>query len=80
MGVQVVHKLKRVTIQDTFMNTSQQVKDLIRAVDTGVLPVGERAGMQVAGKFALQDWEEAFNTAAANVGAEKAVYFMPNLE
>ncbi|KAK7734284.1 hypothetical protein SLS53_007934 [Cytospora paraplurivora] len=75
---QIVHK--GVTIKGSFMNTSQQAKDLIKAIETGALQVGSRAGMKVVGKFGLKDWEEAFSTAAAAEGAGNSVYFVPNQE
>ncbi|KAI1213275.1 alcohol dehydrogenase GroES domain-containing protein [Annulohypoxylon truncatum] len=68
------------TIKGTFMNTSQQAKDLIKLLERGVLKIGTRAGMEVVGKFRLEDCEEAFNTAAAKGGPGKSVYFTPNEE
>ncbi|KAI1089686.1 alcohol dehydrogenase GroES domain-containing protein [Rostrohypoxylon terebratum] len=72
--------LNSITIKGTFMNTSQQAKDLIKILERGVLKIGTRAGMKVAGKFKLDDWEEAINSAAAKGGPGKSVYFTPNEE
>ncbi|KAI1439915.1 alcohol dehydrogenase GroES domain-containing protein [Annulohypoxylon stygium] len=72
--------LNGITIKGTFMNTSQQAKDLIKILERGVLKIGTRAGMEVAGKFKLNDWEEAINSAAAKGGPGKSVYFTPNEE
>ncbi|KAI1464970.1 alcohol dehydrogenase GroES domain-containing protein [Daldinia caldariorum] len=69
-----------ITIKGTFMNTPQQAKDLIKTVERGVLKIGTRAGMEAAGKFRLEDWEEALRTAAAKGGPGKSVYFIPNGE
>ncbi|KAL7629492.1 hypothetical protein AAE478_001012 [Parahypoxylon ruwenzoriense] len=74
----VVHK--GLTIKGTFMNTPQQAKDMIRTLESGVLKIGSRAGMTVIGKFGLEDWEQALNTAAAEGGPGKSVYFVPNKE
>ncbi|KAI4153050.1 MAG: hypothetical protein LQ340_002537 [Diploschistes diacapsis] len=71
---------KNITIKGTFMNTTQQARDLIKTVERGVLKVGSRAGQKVCGKFRLEDWEEAFNVAAAEAGPGKSVYFIPNGE
>ncbi|KAI2782847.1 alcohol dehydrogenase GroES domain-containing protein [Daldinia loculata] len=71
---------KGITIKGTFMNTSQQAKDLIKTVERGVLKIGSRVGMEVAGKFGLEDWEEALRIAAAKGGPGKSVYFIPNGE
>ncbi|KAI1374583.1 NAD(P)-binding protein [Hypoxylon crocopeplum] len=69
-----------ITIKGGFMNTSQQAKDLIKILERGILKIGIRAGMEVAGKFRLEDWEEALNAAAAKGGPGKSVYFIPNGE
>ena len=69
---------KGITIKGTFMNTTQQAKDLIKTVERGVLKIGSKAGMKVAGTFRLEDWEEAFNVAAEEGGPGKSVYFIPN--
>ncbi|KAI0013377.1 NAD(P)-binding protein [Xylariaceae sp. FL0662B] len=69
-----------ITVKGTFMNTIQQAKDLIKTVERGVLKIGSRAGMIVAGKFRLEDWETALNVAAAEGGPGKSVYFIPNGE
>lgn len=66
------------TIKGTFMNTAQQAKDLIKTVESGVLKIGSKAGMKVMGKFGLENWEKAFDTAAAESGPGKSVYFVPN--
>ena len=71
---------KNITIRGTFMNTTQQAKDLIKTVERGVLKVGTRAGQKVCGKFRLEDWERAFEAAAAEDGPGKSVYFIPNGE
>lgn len=69
-----------ITIKGTFMNTIQQAKDLIKLVERGVLKIGSRAGMKVAGKYKLEDWEQAFDVAAAEGGPGRSVYFIPNGE
>ncbi|KAI2470397.1 alcohol dehydrogenase GroES domain-containing protein [Annulohypoxylon bovei var. microspora] len=71
---------KGITIKGTFMNTSQQAKDLVKILERGVLKIGSRANMEVVGKFKLEDWEEALNAAAAKGGPGKSVYFIPNEE
>lgn len=67
------------TIKGTFMNTIQQAKDLIKLIERGVLKIGSRAGMEVTGKYKLEDWEQAFR-AAAEGGPGKSVQFIPNGE
>ncbi|KAK3196868.1 hypothetical protein K4F52_000212 [Lecanicillium sp. MT-2017a] len=72
----IVHK--ELTIKGTFMSTSQQTSNLVKMVETGVLSVGERAGMRVAGKYSLEEWETAFAAAASEAGPGRSVYFVPN--
>lgn len=68
------------TIKGTFMNTTQQGKELIKMIETGALKIGSRAGMTVTGKFGLHDWEKAFHTADVESGPGRSVYFVPNGE
>ena len=68
------------TIKGTFMNTAQQAKDLVRTVESGALKIGSKADMKIVGKFGLGDWEKALNTAAAESGPGRSVYFVPNGE
>ena len=68
------------TIKGTFMNTAQQAKELIKTVESGTLRIGFKAGMKVMGKFGLEDWEKALDTAAAESGPGRSVYFVPNGE
>jgi threonine dehydrogenase-like Zn-dependent dehydrogenase len=51
---------KGITIKGIFMNTTQQAKELIKTVERGVLKIGSRAGMKIAGKFRLEDWEDGY--------------------
>ncbi|KAI2639563.1 alcohol dehydrogenase GroES domain-containing protein [Hypomontagnella submonticulosa] len=69
-----------ITIKGTFMNTTQQAKDLIKTVERGVLKIGSRVGMSVIGKFWLEDWEKALRFAATEGGPGKSAYFTPNRE
>ncbi|KAI2626596.1 alcohol dehydrogenase GroES domain-containing protein [Hypoxylon sp. NC1633] len=69
-----------ITIRGSFMNTPEQAKDLIKTIERGVLKIGSRAGMKVAGKFRLDDWEQALNSAATEGGPGRSVYFIPNEE
>jgi D-arabinose 1-dehydrogenase-like Zn-dependent alcohol dehydrogenase len=75
---QLVHK--GITVRGTFMNTPQQARDLIKLLERGLLKIGTRAGMEVVGKFGLEDWQEALDVAAAQGGPGKSVYFVPNGE
>ncbi|OTB08395.1 hypothetical protein M426DRAFT_317017 [Hypoxylon sp. CI-4A] len=69
-----------ITIKGTFMNTIQQAKELVKLIERGVLKIGKRVGMEVTGKFKLEDWQEAFETAATKAGPGKGAFFIPNEE
>ncbi|KAK2685006.1 hypothetical protein QWA68_016204 [Fusarium oxysporum] len=69
---------KALTIKGTFMYTRQQADELIRLVETGALPIGKRGGIETTGKFALSDWQRAFEHANDEIGPKKVAYFMPN--
>ncbi|KAI0543819.1 alcohol dehydrogenase GroES domain-containing protein [Xylaria curta] len=62
------------------MNTSKQAKDLIKLIESGVLKLGEKAGLKTKGTFKLEDGVEALKLASKEAGAGRAVYFTPNQE
>lgn len=39
-----------IAIKDSFMYTRKQADELIRLIETGMLPIGKRGGIQVTGK------------------------------
>ncbi|POR33515.1 Uncharacterized protein TPAR_06298 [Tolypocladium paradoxum] len=71
---------KGLTLQGTFMYTRQQADELIKLVETGLLPIGKRGGIEIASKFPLERWEEAIEHAYNAGGPKKATYFVPNGE
>ncbi|KAL6922713.1 hypothetical protein FSST1_006739 [Fusarium sambucinum] len=52
--------VKGLTIKGTWMCKTEQTKRLIKMVETGVLPLGDRAKMGPVKTFKLSQWEEAF--------------------
>ncbi|KAJ6445313.1 GroES-like protein [Purpureocillium lavendulum] len=71
---------KGLSIRGTFMYTREQMDSLIRLIETGMLTLGKKAGVETTGKFALGEWETAFEAAARDAGPGKATYFVPNAE
>ncbi|KAI0413571.1 GroES-like protein [Xylaria grammica] len=71
---------KGLRLHGTFMYTRQQADELIKLVETGMLPIGDRGGFEATGKFTLEQWEEAFEHAHDHTGPRKAAYFIPNGE
>ncbi|KAH0425016.1 isopropanol dehydrogenase [Colletotrichum camelliae] len=51
------------TIKGTWMCTPEQTERLIKMVETGVLPLGRKAGMGPVHQFRLEDWEQAWDAA-----------------
>ncbi|KAI0435449.1 GroES-like protein [Xylaria sp. FL1042] len=71
---------KGLTLHGTFMYTRQQTDELIKLVESGMLPIGKRGGYEVTGKFTLNQWEDAFEHAYDQTGPKKATYFITNKE
>jgi threonine dehydrogenase-like Zn-dependent dehydrogenase len=69
---------KGITIKGTFMYTREQAERLIKLVESGLLPIGKRGGIQVTGSFRLEQWQEAFEHAFNCIGPKKVAYFKPN--
>ncbi|KAI1272537.1 GroES-like protein [Xylaria sp. FL0933] len=71
---------KGLTLHGTFMYTRQQADELIKLVESGLLPIGKRGGYEITGKFTLEQWEEAFENVYNQIGPKKAAYFVTNGE
>ncbi|CAJ2505716.1 Uu.00g131100.m01.CDS01 [Anthostomella pinea] len=72
--------LKGLTLKGTMMYTRAQAQDLIKMIETGVLKLGEKAGLKVKGVFSLRDGEKAIEVAGKEAGAGRAVFIAPNDE
>ena len=66
------------SIHGTFMYTREQADELIKLVETGLLPIGAKTGFKNMGSYALEKWEEAFDCAYNEAGPGKATFFVPN--
>ncbi|KUI58101.1 L-threonine 3-dehydrogenase [Cytospora mali] len=51
-----------------WMYEREDVKDLIKILESGLLKIGPAGGMKVMGMFSLDEFKAAFDTAAANNG------------
>ncbi|KAK7445976.1 hypothetical protein CaCOL14_009679 [Colletotrichum acutatum] len=54
---------RALTIKGTMMSTPEQTRRLIKLIESGILPLGDRAGMGPVRAFALEAWEEAWDAA-----------------
>jgi D-arabinose 1-dehydrogenase-like Zn-dependent alcohol dehydrogenase len=62
-----------IQLKGKLMYSRQDVKDLIRMVETGILKLGGRN----IGRYSLNDWEEGFSTAARMVGTDSSAIIVP---
>lgn len=63
-------------MKGTWMYSRTQILNLIKWVESGLLPFGEEAGLTVKGKFGLEEWREAFEAASA-CGNDETVVIVP---
>jgi threonine dehydrogenase-like Zn-dependent dehydrogenase len=56
------------TIKGKWMYTKEDPFLLIKMLETGVLKLGEKAGLTNVGVFPLEEWSKAFDAAEANPG------------
>lgn len=62
----VMHR--NLQLRGKWMYERQDIAALIKMIETGVLRLGESAGVRPFGKFALEEGEDAFTVAAENAG------------
>lgn len=70
--------LMGLTVRGNFMYTREQVAELVRLIEAGVIKLGEEVGLKCTGVFELEEWEEAFKTAGDEGGMGKFTLMTPN--
>jgi D-arabinose 1-dehydrogenase-like Zn-dependent alcohol dehydrogenase len=70
--------LKGLRLQGSWMFTPEQVDEVIRLVEAGILKLGETAGVKSLGVFELEEWEEAFRVAGDEARVGRFALFAPN--
>ncbi|KAK1570171.1 alcohol dehydrogenase GroES domain-containing protein [Colletotrichum navitas] len=73
-------QFRGLTIRATMMCTWSQQRDLVKLVQTGVLKLGEKAGLKVQGAFKMEEFAKALETAEKESSAGRSVVFAPNEE
>lgn len=73
----IVAMFKNLTIRGQFMYEREDVKGIIKLVESGVLKLGKSAGQEIVGKFPLEEWQQAFEAATKNPEAGKIVLLTP---
>lgn len=59
------------------MYSRDDIKSLIKMIETGVLKLDESNGVSVVGTFGLEEWEKAFEVAKNNAQMGQTVHFTP---
>ena len=66
-----------ITIKGKWMYRRDDIPALITMVERGVLGGAEEDGCKVIGKFALEDWKDAWDLAAEKSGLGESVVIAP---
>ncbi|KAI0107120.1 GroES-like protein [Nemania sp. FL0031] len=69
--------LKSLEIKGKWMYTRAEIRNLVKMVEVGTLKIGKGAGHEVNGKFKLEDYETALETAAKTTAWGTNVVFTP---
>jgi threonine dehydrogenase-like Zn-dependent dehydrogenase len=67
---------KSLKVQGKFMYEKQDLKDLVKMTEIGVLNL-KNSGAKVRGVYALEEWEKAFDEAEAGQAGGERVLFAP---
>ncbi|KAJ8127166.1 hypothetical protein O1611_g6471 [Lasiodiplodia mahajangana] len=69
--------LKSLEMKGKWMYTRSEIRNLVKMIEVGTLKLGKGAGHSVNGKFKLEDYETAFETAAKTTAWGTSVVFTP---
>ena len=69
--------LNNLTIQGQYMYAKEDVAAFIKLAESGLLKLGKEGGVDIVGKFGLDEIEKAFETAQASHGAGKLCMLVP---
>ncbi|KAJ3794887.1 alcohol dehydrogenase [Lentinula aff. detonsa] len=67
---------RNLSMKGTFMFSREQILSFVKLIQSGLLPLGEKGGLSVGGKFGLEKWEEAFEKARV-AGTGEVVAIVP---
>lgn len=71
----VLHR--NLTLKGKWMFEREDIRNMIKMVENGVLKLGESAELSVSGKFGLEDWDKAFTAAEKNAGMGESTVITP---
>ncbi|KAK6074860.1 zinc-binding dehydrogenase [Seiridium cupressi] len=69
--------LNSIELRGRWMYNRKEIRELVKMVETGVLKLGKAVGHEIAGKFALEDWESALEAAGKATSWGQSVVFTP---
>ncbi|KAK7755989.1 hypothetical protein SLS62_001931 [Diatrype stigma] len=69
--------MNNIEIKGRWMYTRDEVREVVKLVETGLLKLGKSAGHTVHGKFKLDEWQAALDTAANHDTWGSVVTFTP---
>ncbi|TGO13680.1 hypothetical protein BTUL_0065g00370 [Botrytis tulipae] len=58
--------MKNLTIRGQYMYEREDVKGLIKLVESGLLKLGKAGGMEIVGEFSIEQWDEGIKAAVQN--------------
>ncbi|KAF7896641.1 uncharacterized protein EAF01_009044 [Botrytis porri] len=69
--------MKNLTIRGQYMYEREDVKGLIKLVESGLLKLGKEGGMEIVGEFSIEQWDEGIKTVVRNpeLGKMAIMYF-----
>ena len=59
---------RNITLKGKWMCERNDIFAMLKLVETGMLPLGRKGGMEVTGTFPLEEWKEAWDLAAEKAG------------
>lgn len=68
---------RNITVKGQYMYAREQVSQMLRMIEAGVVRIGKLAGHEVQGEFVLEDWEAAFAVLKNTEGWGKGITFTP---
>ncbi|RYP55283.1 hypothetical protein DL768_000038 [Monosporascus sp. mg162] len=69
--------LNSIEIKGRWMYSRKELREMIKMVEHGVLKLGTSVGHEVNGKFSLEDWDAALDTASKHTAWGNQVLFTP---
>ncbi|KAK3643207.1 hypothetical protein LTR56_010354 [Elasticomyces elasticus] len=79
-NISIPHRVvmrKNLRLQGKWMCERSDIADLFKMIETGVLKLGAKGGVEVVGEYPLEQWKEAWDAAAENASVGRYVVIKP---